>query len=116
MSKHESVFIRDATYRPHAIDPAILPPGRTGRRVLCPMPSSSERVQIWNCLLRDIKRELNISKSSLAAETAFCSGADIKAIIYNVQLSLIKKAIAASYEKDIYQGRLLWACGCKITP
>ena len=99
VSKHESVFIIAATSRPLAIDPAILRPGRIGRRVLCPMPSSSERVQIWDCLLRDMKRELNINTSSLAAETAFYSGADIKAIIYNAQLSLVKKAIAGSYEK-----------------
>jgi peroxin-1 len=99
ISKHESVFIIAATSRPDAIDPAILRPGRIGRRVLCPMPSPTERAEIWECLLRDTKHETNISTAVLGAETAFYSGADIKAIIYNAQLSLVKKAIGTHDSK-----------------
>ena len=99
VSKHESVFIIAATSRPDAIDPAILRPGRIGRKVLCPLPGPSERAEIWDCLLRNTKHESNINTSVLGAETAFYSGADIKAIIYNAQLSLVKKTIATPNEK-----------------
>ncbi|KAL5263368.1 hypothetical protein ACHWQZ_G008663 [Mnemiopsis leidyi] len=99
VSQHESVFIIAATSRPDAIDPAILRPGRIGKKVLCPMPSPSDRTEIWGCLLKDVNHETNINTTVLAAETEFYSGADIKAIIYNAQLSLVKKAIATGSEK-----------------
>ena len=99
VSQHDSVFIIAATSRPDAIDPAILRPGRIGKKVLCPMPGPSERAEIWRCLLKDIKHESNINTAILAAETAFYSGADIKAIIYDAQLSVVKTAIATGSDK-----------------
>lgn len=99
VSKHEQVFIIAATSRPDTIDPAILRPGRIGKKILCPMPGMSERTEIWDCLLKGTKHDNKINTSVLSAETEYYSGADIKAIIYNAQLLQVKRTITASSNK-----------------
>ena len=57
VSTRAGVYILAATSRPDSIDPAVLRPGRIGRKVLCPMPGPSERSEIWSCMLRDLKQD-----------------------------------------------------------
>lgn len=93
VSKKSGIFILAGSSRPDAIDSALLRPGRIGRYAFCPMPSLSERIEIWDCLLKNINHDTNVKSNALASKTETYSGADIKAIIYNAQLNLIKNSI-----------------------
>eukprot|EP00116_Pleurobrachia_bachei_P001795 sb/3462057/ len=104
--QQEGVFVVAATSRPDTLDPAILRPGRIGKKVFCPMPSVSERVEIWNALLRLIPTDSTVNTQVLAGETAFYSGADMKAVLYNAQLAAVRAGKGSQLSQDYLVGAI----------
>ena len=112
VSKRDGIFILAASSRPDSIDPAVLRPGRIGRYVLCPMPGLNERKEIWDCILKNIKHEASVNTAVLATKTELYSGADIKAIVYNAQLDLVKDTLLQSTDEILTQEYFLKAISC----
>ena len=74
---NNGVIILAATNRADMLDQALLRPGRFDRQIYVDLPELSDRVEIFNVHLRDIKFNSNLDVDQLARQTQGFSGADI---------------------------------------
>ncbi len=74
---NNGVIILAATNRADMLDKALLRPGRFDRQIYVDLPELSDRVEIFNVHLRDIKFNSNLDVEQLARQTQGFSGADI---------------------------------------
>lgn len=84
------VILLGATNHPEAIDPSILRPGRLDRLVYVGPPGEAERHAILDILGRKTKLGA-VDLGSVAAKTAGCTGADLKAILRKAGLLALKR-------------------------
>ncbi len=74
---NNGVIILAATNRADMLDKALLRPGRFDRQIYVDLPELSDRVEIFNVHLRNIKVNANLDVEQLARQTQGFSGADI---------------------------------------
>jgi len=74
---NNGVIILAATNRADMLDKALLRPGRFDRQIYVDLPELSDRVEIFNVHLRNIKINSSIDVEQLARQTQGFSGADI---------------------------------------
>lgn len=74
---NNGVIILAATNRADMLDKALLRPGRFDRQIYVDLPELSDRVEIFNVHLRNIKVNATIDIDHLAKQTPGFSGADI---------------------------------------
>lgn len=74
---NNGVIILAATNRADMLDKALLRPGRFDRQIYVDLPELSDRVEIFNVHLRNIKVNSTIDIEHLARQTPGFSGADI---------------------------------------
>lgn len=74
---NNGVIILAATNRADMLDKALLRPGRFDRQIYVDLPELSDRVEIFNVHLRDLKVDSNLDVEQLARQTQGFSGADI---------------------------------------
>ncbi|MBQ5697772.1 MAG: ATP-dependent zinc metalloprotease FtsH [Muribaculaceae bacterium] len=74
---NNGVIILAATNRADMLDKALLRPGRFDRQIYVDLPELSDRVEIFNVHLRNIKVNATIDIEHLARQTPGFSGADI---------------------------------------
>lgn len=74
---NNGVIILAATNRADMLDKALLRPGRFDRQIFVDLPELSDRVEIFNVHLRNIKVDANLDVEQLARQTQGFSGADI---------------------------------------
>ena len=94
------VFVMAATNRPDIIDPAMTRPGRLDKRLLVPLPSASERVEILNTLSKRTPWAPSVDLSQIAIDTR-CdgfSGADLGALVREAALFAVREAIDSQGE------------------
>ncbi|ORZ03690.1 P-loop containing nucleoside triphosphate hydrolase protein [Syncephalastrum racemosum] len=84
------VILLGATNHPDAIDPSILRPGRLDRLVYVGPPSEPERRAILDILGKQTKLGA-VDLNTVAAKTAGCTGADLRAIIRKAGLLALKR-------------------------
>lgn len=90
---NNGVIILAATNRADMLDKALLRPGRFDRQIYVDLPELSDRVEIFNVHLRDLKVDSNLDVEQLARQTQGFSGADIANVCNEAAL------IAARAEK-----------------
>lgn len=83
------VYVLAATSRPDLIDPAILRPGRLDTHLHCSMPDFDERCRILQCLVKKISLADEINIRVIAAKCENFTGADLRALVYDAQLSAL---------------------------
>jgi SpoVK/Ycf46/Vps4 family AAA+-type ATPase len=87
----KGVFVVATSSHPELIDPAVLRPGRIDRWVPVDFPDEQERTEIVECLWRDMRVCESATSASgmkaIASATAGMSGADIRGVLTDVQLS-----------------------------
>lgn len=74
---NNGVIILAATNRADMLDKALLRPGRFDRQIYVDLPELSDRVEIFNVHLRNIKVNASLDIEHLARQTPGFSGADI---------------------------------------
>ena len=91
VEKVEKVIVLGATNRKHAIDEALLRPGRFDILIEVPLPNRDDRL----CILKAVSRHTPISPqvdlTTVADKTQGCSGADLKNIIQEAALMAIRR-------------------------
>ncbi len=74
---NSGVIILAATNRADMLDKALLRPGRFDRQIYVDLPELTDRVEIFNVHLRNIKVNSKLDVQQLARQTGGFSGADI---------------------------------------
>ena len=74
---NNGVIILAATNRADMLDKALMRPGRFDRQIFVDLPELTDRMEIFNVHLRDIKVNSSIDVEQLARQTQGFSGADI---------------------------------------
>ncbi len=74
---NNGVIVLAATNRADMLDKALLRPGRFDRQIYVDLPELSDRVEIFNVHLRNIKVNSSLDVEQLARQTQGFSGADI---------------------------------------
>lgn len=74
---NNGVIILAATNRADMLDKALMRPGRFDRQIYVDLPELSDRVEIFNVHLRNIKINSSLDVEQLARQTQGFSGADI---------------------------------------
>lgn len=74
---NNGVIILAATNRADMLDKALLRPGRFDRQIFVDLPELTDRVEIFNVHLRNIKVNSDLDVEQLARQTQGFSGADI---------------------------------------
>lgn len=74
---NNGVIILAATNRADMLDKALMRPGRFDRQIYVDLPELSDRVEIFNVHLRNIKVNSTLDVEQLARQTQGFSGADI---------------------------------------
>lgn len=103
------VKIVAATNRIDLLDPALLRPGRFDRIIEIPMPDNEGRREILRIHTRNMKLE-NVDFEELIEMTAGLSGAEIKAIITEAGMFVIRrkgKAVAMADFKDAFNKMII---------
>ncbi|MDE6329611.1 MAG: ATP-dependent zinc metalloprotease FtsH [Muribaculaceae bacterium] len=91
---NNGVIILAATNRADMLDKALLRPGRFDRQIYVDLPELSDRVEIFNVHLRNLKVNSKLDVEQLARQTQGFSGADIANVCNEAAL------IAARNNKD----------------
>ncbi len=74
---NNGVIILAATNRADMLDKALMRPGRFDRQIYVDLPELTDRIEIFNVHLRNIKANSSIDLEQLARQTQGFSGADI---------------------------------------
>ena len=74
---NNGVIILAATNRADMLDKALLRPGRFDRQIYVDLPELTDRVEIFNVHLRNLKVNSKLDVEQLARQTQGFSGADI---------------------------------------
>lgn len=75
---NQNVMVVAATNRPEVLDDALLRPGRLDRVLYIPPPDQKGRLSILQVCTKNMPLAPDVSLESLAAETRFFSGADLR--------------------------------------
>lgn len=74
---NSGVIILAATNRADMLDKALMRPGRFDRQILVDLPELTDRIEILNVHLRNIKVNSSLDVEQIARQTAGFSGADL---------------------------------------
>nr|WP_320013734.1 ATP-dependent zinc metalloprotease FtsH [uncultured Desulfobacter sp.] len=85
------VILLAATNRPEILDPALLRPGRFDRQILVDRPDKKGREDILNVHLKNIKVEVPLDVSAIAAMTPGMVGADLANLVNEATLLAVRK-------------------------
>ncbi|KAI9888287.1 MAG: hypothetical protein M1814_000759 [Vezdaea aestivalis] len=92
------VYVVAATNRPELLDPAMLRPGRLGKRLYVGLPTSIERADILGKLISGLPIAVNTLQ--LAEDTEGYSGADLMSLVNAAKLVTIYHARNEVVESD----------------
>eukprot|EP00871_Galdieria_phlegrea_P001311 jgi/Galph1/2180/GphlegSOOS_G846.1 len=90
----KGVFVIAATSRPDRVDAALLRPGRLDKWIPFDLPTVDERKEILSILLsRLCLNDLPVDLDYFAKATDGYSGADLRALVYDAHLRLVKRRL-----------------------
>ncbi len=90
-----------ATNRPHALDPAILRPGRFDKLIFVGPPSKEERELLFKNYLEDVPVSGDVDYAKLADNTDGYTGADIANICREAKQKALDMSISTGKEEEI---------------
>lgn len=89
---NNGVIVLAATNRADMLDKALLRPGRFDRQIYVDLPELTDRVEIFNVHLRNIKVNSKLDVEALARQTQGFSGADIANVCNEAALIAARKS------------------------
>ncbi|XP_050206070.1 cell division control protein 48 homolog C [Mercurialis annua] len=95
------VFIVGATNRPEVMDPAVLRPGRFGKLLYVPLPSSEDRGLILKALAKGkpIDPDVDLSAIGKMKDCENLSGADLKKLMDEAAMAALVEAKSGCSDK-----------------
>lgn len=99
---NNGVIILAATNRADMLDKALLRPGRFDRQIYVDLPELTDRIEILNVHLRNIKVNASLDVEAIARQTAGFSGADL-ANVCNEAALIAARANAESVDMDDFR-------------
>ncbi|KAK4255891.1 hypothetical protein QN277_008827 [Acacia crassicarpa] len=96
--QRQGVFVIGATNRPEVMDRAVLRPGRLGKLLYVPLPSSNERGLILKALARKKPIDVNVDLCAIGRMEACenLSGADLAALMNEAALAAAEEKSAST--------------------
>jgi len=79
--KNNKILIIAATNRIDALDPAVLRPGRFDRKIVVPLPSYKDRIEIIKIHAKGKRLSDDVNIEGIAKQTAGFSGADLALLL-----------------------------------
>jgi cell division protease FtsH len=95
-----NVIVLGATNRPEILDPALLRPGRFGRRIAVNPPDRKGRVQILKIHTRNVKLAPDVDLERIAASIPGSTGADIALLVNEAALFAARREHPAVEQRD----------------
>lgn len=99
---NNGVIILAATNRADMLDKALMRPGRFDRQIYVDLPELTDRVEILNVHLRNIKVNASLDVEAIARQTAGFSGADL-ANVCNEAALIAARANAESVDMEDFR-------------
>ncbi|KAL6186746.1 hypothetical protein ACLB2K_042865 [Fragaria x ananassa] len=96
LEEAKGVFVLAATNRPHAIDAALVRPGRFDLVLFVQPPDLEGRKQILSVLTREIKLGDDVDLKQIAEETEHFTGAELKGLCKEAGIVALREDICAS--------------------
>ncbi|XP_047322012.1 cell division control protein 48 homolog B [Impatiens glandulifera] len=90
------ILVLAATNRPHAIDAALMRPGRFDLVIYVPPPDLESRLEILTLHTRKMKLESDVDLRSIAKETEFFTGADLEGLCLEVGIVALREDISST--------------------
>ncbi|KAH9623158.1 hypothetical protein KSS87_011012 [Heliosperma pusillum] len=90
------VYVIGATNRPEVMDHALLRPGRFGKLLFVPLPSSDERGLILTALARKKPIDPSVNLLDLGARCENMSGADLSALMNEAAMAALEEKLKLS--------------------
>src|SRR6202007_188420 len=109
VESNEGVILIAATNRPDVLDPALLRPGRFGRRVVVARPDVKGREEILRVHTRKIPLSDDVELSVLARGTPGFSGADLANMVKEAALAAARQNSKAAlmYDFELAKDKVL---------
>ncbi|CAG0899824.1 unnamed protein product [Darwinula stevensoni] len=98
-SGQDGMLVLAATNRPDLLDPALLRPGRINHKLFCPFPGLEDRVDILRILCNSVMTD-ELDLVDIGKECEGFTGADLKALLYNAQLSAFNRILSSQGKVD----------------
>ncbi|XP_050373427.1 cell division control protein 48 homolog B [Argentina anserina] len=96
LEEAKGVFVLAATNRPHAIDAALVRPGRFDLVLFVQPPDLEGRKQILTVLTREIRLGDDVDLKQIAEETEHFTGAELKGLCKEAGIVALREDICAS--------------------
>lgn len=100
LDQRGAVFVIAATNRPDIIDPAVLRPGRLGKKLYVPLPTPAERTQILRTIIRStrspVEPSLDLDLLGSDARMEGFSGADLSALLREASVACYRETYGHS--------------------
>ncbi|XP_031490393.1 cell division control protein 48 homolog B isoform X3 [Nymphaea colorata] len=90
------VLVLAATNRPHAIDAALMRPGRFDLVLYVPPPDMEARVEILQVHTRHMKLDKDVDLEQIAAETDLFTGAELAGLCREAGMVALREDLSAS--------------------
>ena len=90
-AKNQGIVVIGASNRINAIEAAVLRPGRLDRHIKLDIPTVSEREEILQVYLKQIKASAKLSAKSIAKMTSGFSGAELANLVNEAAIAATKK-------------------------
>ncbi|GAB4840112.1 Cell division control protein 48 B [Ancistrocladus abbreviatus] len=96
LEEAKGIFVLAATNRPHAIDPALMRPGRFDKVLYVPPPDLEGRYEILRVHTRNMKLEQDVDLRQIAADTELFTGAELEGLCREAGIVALRENISAT--------------------
>lgn len=107
----EGILVVAATNRPHALDPALLRPGRLELHIHVPLPDEAGRVEILGVHTRAVPLAPDVDLRALAAATGGFSGAELEGLCREAAMAGLRGDLACAAVTPAHVDAALRALG-----
>ena len=99
--RKNTLLLLGGTNNPWDIDPAVLRPGRFGKRIYVGLPDEEARLAIFKLNLKGVPLDPYIKLKDFAKETDGYSGADIKGICERAKKKAINRLVDDPHQEQV---------------
>ncbi|KAH9602640.1 hypothetical protein KSS87_005125 [Heliosperma pusillum] len=100
LEQAKGILVLAATNRPHAIDPALMRPGRFDLVLYVPPPDLEARHEILRVHTRKMKLGSDVDLKQVAEETEFFTGAELEGLCREAGIVALREDISATIVND----------------
>ena len=102
-STDKGLLLLAATNRPEILDPALLRPGRFGRRIIVDKPDLKGRIDVLKVHSKDVKMDETVDLEAIALATSGAAGADLANMINEAAINAVKNGRKVVSQSDLLE-------------